>query len=132
MATTVARPNSAPTVASAVALQTAQTSTGDGDTADRRALSGPADLVVTYTDTGANTVTFDIQGSADNVNWWNVPYALIATPSTYVIAAVTYNTNGGGTVHYLLQSGMPWRYLRQHITANTATTVDSSVYFYAP
>jgi hypothetical protein len=113
-------------------LHVGETSTGDGETADRRALTGPADLVATFTDTGSNTVTFDIQGSADNTNWWNVPYALIATPSTWVIAAVTYNTNGGGTVHYLLQGGQPWRYLRMHITANTATTVDASAYFFAP
>jgi hypothetical protein len=132
MPTTVARPNSAPTVASAVTLFAGQTVAADSDTLDRRALTGPGDLVVTYTDTGANTVTFDIQGSNDTTNWWNVPYALVAAPSTFVVTAITYNTNGGGTVHYLLQADQPWRYLRMHITALTATTVDAVVYAFAP
>lgn len=131
MATTVARPNSDPTVASTVLLSSAQTGNGDStNILDRRALTGPADLVITTTIGATPTVTVNIVGSAEGTNWWNVPYALIATPSTFVVSALTITT--AVTTHYLLQGGQPWRYLKLVYTANTNVTSTANVYTFAP
>lgn len=133
MATIVVKPLSRPVVAAGCQLATAIITNTDSDVADRRELIGPADLVVTYTDLGASqTVTLDIQGSCDLANWWNVPYALVATPSTFTVAQIVFSTASGGVVHYLLQGGQPWRYLRLTTSAITNMQVDATVFCFAP
>ena len=67
---------------------------------------------------GANTTTkVDIQGSADGTNWFNVPYALVATPRTFVVTQLTITTAVATT--YLLQELVFWRYLRLAVSSNT-------------
>jgi hypothetical protein len=130
---TVARPSSNPTVASSVTLFSGQTTTGASTTCDRRSLTGPAHVYCTFTDTGAGqSVTFDIQGSNDDTNWYNVPYSLPATPTTVTVASITFNTASGGTASYLLTTGYPYRYVRLNISAVTNMTTDAVIYCFAP
>jgi hypothetical protein len=63
----------------------------------------------------------DIEASVDGSTWWNAPYALVATPTTFVVAQLTITT--GVATTYLLQTGHPWRYLRAKMSSNTNVTV---------
>lgn len=94
--------------------------------ADRGGLVGGGALVVTNVDGGSGTVKLDIQGSADGTNWFNVPYALQATPRTFVVTQVTLTT--AGTRTYLLQELVFWRYLKVVLSSNTAETVTADLY----
>jgi hypothetical protein len=79
-------------------------------------------LVITSTiGTAPVTATANIQGSFDGVTWYNVPYALVATPRTFVITALTITT--AVTVAYLLQELVFWRYLRLACSAATNITL---------
>ena len=64
-----------------------------------------------------NTCTANLQGSVDGVQWFNIPYALVATPRTFVVTALTITTST--TVTYLLQELVFWRYLRVAMSAST-------------
>lgn len=111
----------------AVVLGTAQTGNGDTtDTLDRGGADGPGVVKLTTTIGATPTCTFDIQGSIDGVTWWNVPYALTATPTTFVVTAITITT--AVTNHYLLQTGQPWRYLKVARSANTNVTVTTTAW----
>src|SRR5438128_12261290 len=94
------------------------------DVADRGGQSGPGSLLIDTT--AGTTVTANIQGSIDGVNWFNVEYSLVATPSTKAVAALTITTTT--IVTYLISGGYGWRYLRVAFTANTGMTVNSVVY----
>ena len=83
-------------------------------------------LVITSTVGATPTVTVNIQGSADGVNYFNIPYALVGTPSTFVITAITITTAVVTT--YLLQGGQPWNFLRFTTSANTNVTLDASAW----
>jgi hypothetical protein len=72
------------------------------------------------------TVTVNIQGSADGITWFNVPYALLATPRTFVLTALTITT--AVTTTYLLQEGVFWRYLKLALSANTNVTLTADLY----
>ncbi len=110
-----------------VNLATALTGNGDTtNTADRGGLTGPAALVITNAAGATPTVTVNILGSADGSSWFNVPYALVATPSTFTVAAITITA--AATTTYLLQSGQPWRYLKANLSANTNETVTADFY----
>ncbi len=67
----------------------------------------------------------NILGSADGVAFYNIPYALAATPSTFVVAAITITT--AVTTTYLLQVDQPWRYLKLNFSANTNVTLTTTV-----
>lgn len=95
------------------------------DTADRGANHGPGAVVITSTVGATPSVTANILGSVDGVNFFNVPYALVATPSTFVVAAITITT--AVSVTYLLQTGQPWRFLKVNYSANTNVTVTTTV-----
>lgn len=88
------------------------------DTADRGIqVNAAAMLAFSATDPGGKTATFTIQGSADNVNWWNAPYALVGTPTTFVATAITVaSTESAG---YIMQPGIPWRYLNVAVSGNS-------------
>ena len=110
-------------------LSTAQT--GDGastNIADRgAAVERPALLTIT-TAVGADPAcTYAIEGSADGTNWYPVLYAETATPGTGTVAAFFAVA---GTVHKILMSGQPWRYLRLTYSANNnvTNTVDLTVF----
>jgi hypothetical protein len=79
--------------------------------------NGGALVITSVIGTAPNTVTANIQGSADGVNWFNIPYALVATPRTFVVTALTITTST--TVTYLLQELVFWRYLRVAMSAST-------------
>jgi hypothetical protein len=106
-----------------VNLSTTQTGNADStNTMDRGyTLVGPC-LVRVVTTVGATpTVTVDIQGSMDGTNFYNVAYALPATPTTYTVAAITITT--ATTNHYILVPQHPWRYLKLVYSANTNVTL---------
>lgn len=79
-------------------------------------------VIITSTIGATPTVTVNIQGSADGANWFNIPYALVATPSTFVLTAITITT--AVTTNYLLQPAQPWIFLRCVLSANTNVTLD--------
>lgn len=83
-------------------------------------------VVVTNVGTGSPTFTFTIQGSVDGTNYFNIPYALVATPSTYVVTAIT--TTSSNTITYLLQPNQPWNFLKLNISALTTETVTATAY----
>ena len=88
------------------------------DVLDRREKVGGGAVVITsLIGTAPNTCTANIQGSVDGVNWFNIPYALVATPRTFVVTALTITTTTAVT--YLLQEGVYWRYLRVAMSAST-------------
>lgn len=90
------------------------------DVLDRGPSSGGGALVITSTiGTAPVTVTANIQGSADGVTWFNIPYALVATPRTFVLTALTITT--ATSVTYLLQELVFWRYLR--LACSSATNI---------
>jgi hypothetical protein len=92
------------------------------DVIDRGAANGGGACVVTSTiGTAPATTKVDIQGSVDGTNWFNVPYALVATPRTFVVTQLTITT--AVAVTYLLQELIFWRYLRLAISSNTNVTL---------
>ena len=104
--------------------------TGNVDSAiasrsDAGALTSGA-IVITSAIGATPTVTVNIQGSANGTHWFNIPYALVATPSTFVVAAITITT--AVTTTYLLQAGQPWQFVKLVLSANTNVTLDSTVY----
>lgn len=115
-------------VGSGVSLSTAQTGTGDStNTADRGGLQRAAAVVITNTSGATPTVTVNIQGSVDGTNFFNIPYALVATPSTFVVTALTITS--AVTTTYLLQGGQAWRFLKLALSSNTNVTLTAVAYF---
>jgi len=113
---------------STVNLQTAQTGNADStNTADRGTLVSGAHVMVVSTIGTTPTVTVNLKGSINGTDFFNIPYALIATPTTFVITAITITT--ATTNHYLLQSAQPWRYMKLVMSANTNVTLTSDIYF---
>ena len=72
------------------------------------------------------TVTVNIQGSIDGVTWFNIPYALVGAPSTFVLTAITITTTA--TTFYILQTGQPWNYVKLVMSANTNVTLTSDYF----
>jgi hypothetical protein len=89
-------------------------------------IQNPGAVVITSAIGATPTVTVNIQGSADGVNFFNIPYALVATPSTFVVTAITITT--AVTTTYLLQANQPWQFLQFVASANTNVTLTSSAY----
>jgi len=117
-----------PPAASTVNLGTSQTGNVDTtNTADRGNLVSGAYLKIVSTVGSTPTVTVNIQGSINGTDFFNVPYALVATPSTFVITAITITT--ATTNHYLLQSAQAWKYLKLVYSANTNVTLTADVWF---
>ena len=111
----------------AVVLSAAQTGTGDSThQALRRDRQGGGAVVITSAIGATPTVTVNIQGSVDGTTFFNIPYALVATPRTFVLTAITITT--AVTTTYLLQEGVFWRYLKLVYSANTNVTLTASAY----
>lgn len=105
-----------------VNLSTAQTGNADStNTMDRGNMRGAALLKIVSTIGATPTVTVNILGSMDNVNFFNVAYALAATPETTVVAAITITT--ATTNYYILRPFHPWRYLKINMGSNTNVTL---------
>ena len=93
---------------------------------DRGSYRGPAALVIVNVGGATPTETIDIQGSVDNINYYNVAYALVATPNTVAVAQITVTTTA--TTTYLLPTDQAWRYLR--VTTGTITNETTTVTYY--
>ncbi len=117
-----------PLTDSGVSLSAVQTGNGDStNTVDRGyTLGGPVLLTIVTTIGSTPTVTVNIVGSMDGTTFFNVPYALPATPSTFVVTALTITTATTG--HYLMQTAQPWRYLKLAYTANTNVTLTADIF----
>ena len=114
-------------VAGSVILSDAQTGDGDSDNVALRGLRTTGGAVVITSTIGATpTVTVNIQGSMDGVAYYNVPYALVATPRTFVLSAITITT--AVTTTYLLQELVPYQYLKLVYTSNTNVTLTATAY----
>lgn len=116
--------------ASLVNLSTAQTGNAASTNVADRGLSTAASALLKVVSTvGATpTVTVAIQGSADGSNWFGIPYSLVATPSTFVVTAITITT--ATTNLYILQANIPVQYIRLNYTANTNVTLTADLYLY--
>lgn len=112
-----------PLTSAGVNLSTAQTGNADStNTMDRGYTLGGACILKVVSTIGATpTVTVNILGSADGTNFYNVPYALVATPETPVVAAITITT--AVTTLYILRPAQPWRFLKINMSANTNVTL---------
>jgi hypothetical protein len=98
------------------------------DVLDRGYLAGPGAVVLTSViGTAPCTSKVDLEGSVDGVTWYNVPYALVATPSTFVVTQITVTT--GVATTYLLQADQPYRYLRVKFSTNTNVDFSVSAHF---
>ena len=77
-------------------LQTAQTGNADSTNTIQRSgdYASPASIRITSAIGATPTVTVNIQGSVDGTNFYNIPYALVAAPSTFVVTAITITTAG--------------------------------------
>ena len=117
-----------PLTATGVNLSTAQTGDADStNTMDRGyTLVGPCLLRVVTTVGATPTVTVNIQGSMDGSNFYNVTYALPATPTSYTVAAITITS--ATTNHYILVPQAPWRYLKLVYSANTNVTLTADAF----
>ena len=93
---------------------------------DRGSYRGPAALVIVNVGGATPTETIDIQGSVDNINYYNVAYALVATPNTVAVAQITVTTTA--TTTYLLPTDQAWRYLR--VVTATITNETTTVTYY--
>lgn len=109
-------------------LSAAQTGNGDSTNVLYRKYcgKGPIGLVLLSAIGATPTVTVNIQGSSDGVAYYNIPYALVATPSTFVLTALTITT--AVTTTYLLQPDQSWMYLKLVYSANTNVTLTATAY----
>jgi hypothetical protein len=119
-------------VASGDAVNLSAAQTGNGDSTNI-AVRGGRDttrqgaIVITSAIGATPTVTVNIQGSVDGVNWVNVPYSAENTFSaTWVLTALTITTAKTG--FYVLQPGMGWRMLKLVYSANTNVTLTADAY----
>lgn len=111
-------------------LSSAQTGNADStNTASRPLLPGGTQggaIVITSAVGATPTVTVNILGSVDGTNFFNIPYALVATPKTFVITAITITT--AVTTTYLLEETIPFRYVKLNYSANTNVTLTATCY----
>jgi hypothetical protein len=110
-------------------LSNAQTGNGDSTNIASRGVGdiiGGGAVIITSVVGATPTVTVNIQGSVDGVAYFNVPYALIATPRTFVVTAITITT--AVTTTYLLQENIFYRLLKLVYSANTNVTLTATAY----
>lgn len=107
-------------------LSTAQAGNGvSTNIADRGAAIGPALVKITTTIGATPTCTYAIQGSPDGTDWFAVPYADSATPTTVSVATFVITT--ATTVWKIVQPNVPVRFLRITYSANTNVTNTADV-----
>lgn len=116
-------------VNSSVNLSTAQTGNGDSTNIVFRGQRATAGTVVITSAIGATpTVTVNIQGSVDGVNWANVPYysgAWVVAP-TYIVTSFAITT--AVTTVYHIRGTDDFRYLKLAYSANTNVTLTADAY----
>ena len=112
-----------------VNLSAAQTGNGAStNVLDRGALQTAALLRLTTTVGVTPTVTIAFEGSADGTNFFNVAYAVAATPETVAVANVVIIT--ATTNYYILRPNHPWRFFRLTYSANTNVTTTADVWVF--
>jgi len=109
-----------------IPLFEAATAAGTSPVLDRGAYRGVAALVIANVGGATPTVNVDIQGSVDNVNFYNAAYALVATPNTVAVAQIAITTTA--TTTYLLVTDQAWRFLR--VVTSTVLNETYSVTYY--
>lgn len=110
-----------------VNLQSSQTGNADStNTLDRGSMRGACLLRIVNVAGGTPTVTVNILGSMDNSTFYNVAYAVAATPETVAVAAIVITSATTG--YYVLRPSHPWRYLKLNMSANTNETLTSDIW----
>lgn len=113
--------------AESVTLGTAQTGNTDTtNTLDRGPQRRAALLQIVSTVGATPTVTVNILGSMDNVNFYNISYGAASAPETPTVAAITITT--ATTTYAHLRVDQPWRYLKLNYSANTNVTLTATVF----
>jgi hypothetical protein len=111
-------------IGTSVRLADALTGNVDTDTAyvGSRSTTQQGALIITSAIGATPTVTVNIRGSIDGLTYVNIPYSAENTISaTWVTTAITITTAKTG--FYALQPGMPWRYIKLTLSANTNVTL---------
>jgi len=112
-------------------LQNAQTGNADSTNTIDRIASGelnlrPAILRIVSTIGATPTVTVNIRGSVDGVNFYNIPYlSLGAAGGDYTTAPLVITTAVTGL--YLLMPLLSWRFIKLVMTLNTNVTLTSDI-----
>lgn len=110
-------------------LSNAQTGNGvSTNVVDRGNLTKPVLLKITTAVGATPTCTYALEGSPDNTNWFSIPYADSATPTTVAVATFVITT--AGTVWKVLLVDFPWRYFRITYSANTNVTNTSDAWVF--
>ena len=80
---------------------------------------------------GTGSSTEAIEGSADGTVWYPIQYSLAATPDTWLVA--TQGIATALTSLFVLRrvGGIPWRYVRFNVTANSGMTFTADVASFA-
>jgi hypothetical protein len=112
-----------------ITLSAGQTGNGDSTNVVDRGGGLEAALLDIVSVVGATpTVTVNVLGSADGVNYWNLPYAVPATPFTYAVAALVITT--AATNRLILPANVPWRFLKLAYSANTNVTLTATAWIF--
>ena len=106
--------------------QTGNVNTAIGQYVAASDAARPAAIVITSTVGATPTVTADIRGSVDGTNWYNVPYSLVASPTTYATSSITITT--ATTTVYQLQGAQAWQYVRVEYTNNVNVSLTTTLY----
>jgi hypothetical protein len=109
-----------------VPLSVAQVGNGDSTNIAWRSQYAGGGIVITSTVGGAPTVTVNILGSLDGVNFYNIPYALTSAPTTFVLSAITITTATTNT--YLLNILGSERTIKLNYSANNNVTLTATAY----
>ena len=108
-------------------LQAAQTGNADStNTIQDGDIARPSSIRVVSAVGATPTVTVNILGSIDGITFFNIPYALVGAPSTFVLTAITITT--AVTTFYILQTGQPWNFVKLNMSANTNVTLTSDYF----
>lgn len=114
-------------------LSVAQVANGDStNTVDRGGFTGMCAVQITNTGGAAPTVTINLLGSMDGVFFYNIPYCLSTTPTTFVISTVVVTTTAT-TVLYVATGteASPfgvWRFLKLNYSAINNETLAAAVW----
>src|SRR5262252_4033163 len=113
-------------------LSTLQATNADStNTIDRGSIRGAALLQITTVAGATPTVTVNILGSVDGTNFFNIGYAVTATPETVAVAALVLTGAATTVQYYILRRDHPWRYLKLNYSANTNMQVTADLYLTA-
>ena len=96
---------------------------------DRGGRTGPVTLEIITTVGATPTCTYLVEGSMDGTNFFAIPHADPASPGTFGVATFGPVTTATTTRRYV-QAGIPWRFLRMTMSANTNVTNTINAYFF--